>query len=88
MKLRIALFAALACAAPAFAQEVDATRVVRPYWWDQPVVEGLGRALVEVEPNRANFNVGFVETDGNSSKAMENAVSCITCTKLRMPTKP
>jgi uncharacterized protein YggE len=62
-------------AMPAYAQEVDATRVVRPYWWDQPVVEGLGRSMVEVEPNRANFTVAFVDTDESSSKAMEISVA-------------
>lgn len=75
MRYIIAALAASACAAPAFAQQVDPDRMVRPYWWDKPVVEALGRALVEVEPNRANFSIAFVETDGNSSKAMELAVA-------------
>ncbi len=72
---RLVVLAIIAFAEPAFAQEVDSTRVVRPYWWDQPVVEGLGRAMVEVEPNRANFSVGFVETDSSSNKSMEIAVA-------------
>lgn len=75
MRYIIAALAASACAAPAFGQQVDPDRMVRPYWWDKPVVEGLGRALVEVEPNRANFSIAFVEADGNSSKAMELAVA-------------
>ncbi|HEY7799240.1 MAG TPA: SIMPL domain-containing protein, partial [Hyphomonadaceae bacterium] len=76
MKRVLICLAIAGCAiAPAWAQEVDSTRVVRPYWWDQPVVEGLGRAMVEVEPNRANFTVAFVDTDGSSSKAMEISVA-------------
>jgi uncharacterized protein YggE len=69
----LALLAALA--SPAFAQQVDPDRMVRPYWWDKPVVEALGRALVEVQPNRASFGVEFVETSGDSGKAMEAAVA-------------
>lgn len=56
----------------ALAQE--AAPYVRPYWWDKPVVEGLGRALIEVAPNRARFDVAFVETDAKSEDAMKKAV--------------
>lgn len=66
--------AAAAIAAPAaFAQDGDT--FVRPYWWDKPVVEGLGRSLVEVAPNRARFDLAFVETDGKSEEAMRKAVA-------------
>ena len=64
---------AVAVLAPvALAQE--AAPYVRPYWWDKPVVEGLGRALIEVAPNRARFDVAFVETDAKSEDAMKKAV--------------
>lgn len=66
-----------ACAATlapaAFAQQADT--YVRPYWWDKPVVEGMGRAMVEVAPNRARFDLAFVETDGKSDEAMKKAVA-------------
>lgn len=66
-----ALSAAL-LAPMAMAQE--AGQYVRPYWWDKPVVEGLGRAMIEVAPNRARFDLAFVETDGKSDEAMKKAV--------------
>lgn len=72
---RILCLAVAAIAAPALAQQVDPDRMVRPYWWDKPVVEALGRSEIEVLPNRAEFEVSFVETDGNSSKAMELVVA-------------
>src|SRR5690606_40174178 len=59
--------------APAFAQEP--TAYVRPYWWDKPVVEGLGRAMMDVQPNRARFDLGFVETDAQSDAATKKAVA-------------
>ncbi len=71
------LFLTAACAAAmapaALAQQADT--YVRPYWWDKPVVEGMGRALVEVSPNRARFDLAFVETDGKSDEAMKKAVA-------------
>lgn len=75
MKPLFALALSLAAAAPAFAQAVDPDRIVRPYWWDKPVIESLGRSMMEVQPNRATFTVAFVETDANSGKAMESAVA-------------
>jgi uncharacterized protein YggE len=57
----------------AFAQ--DATTFVRPYWWDKPVVEGMGRAMMDVAPNRARFELGFVETDAQSDAATKKAVA-------------
>jgi uncharacterized protein YggE len=73
--LKLSAFALLAgSAAPAFAQQVDPDRLVRPYWFDKPVVEGMGRAIMEVMPNRASFTVAFVETDGQSAEATRKAV--------------
>lgn len=63
----------LASAAPASAQEPNA--YVRPYWWDKPVVEGLGRAMMDVAANRARFDLGFVETDAQSDAATKKAVA-------------
>ncbi len=74
MKTLTAISLAALCAAPAFAQEVDPDSIVRPYWWDQPVVEALGRARLEVQPNRASFGASFVETDRNANEAMASAV--------------
>ncbi len=75
--MRVVKFAGLAMmvavAAPAFAQQKD--DFVRPYWWDKPVVEGLGRSMIEVEPNRAHFDVSFVETDNDSGEATKKAVA-------------
>lgn len=58
---------------PALAQE--AQTFVRPYWWDKPVVEGLGRAMMDVAPNRAQFDLAYVETDEKSDAAMKKAVA-------------
>ena len=64
---------AVALLAPA-ALAQEAGQYVRPYWWDKPVVEGLGRALIEVAPNRARFDLAFVETADKSDEAMKKAV--------------
>lgn len=63
----------LAAGLPAHAQSAEG--FVRPYWWDKPVVEGLGRAMLEVAPNRARFEVSFVETDPQSAAATKKAVA-------------
>lgn len=70
--LAIAATAVAVLAPAAMAQE--AGQYVRPYWWDKPVVEGLGRALIEVAPNRARFDLAFVETADKSDEAMKKAV--------------
>jgi uncharacterized protein YggE len=71
-KVLAAVGAAMVIAPAATAQE--AGQYVRPYWWDKPVVEGLGRAIIEVAPNRARFDLAFVETDSKSDEAMKKAV--------------
>jgi uncharacterized protein YggE len=73
-KLILAAATAAAIVSPA-ALAQDGDNFVRPYWWDKPVVEGLGRSLVEVAPNRARFDLAFVETDGKSEEAMKKAVA-------------
>ena len=46
----------------------------QPYWTETPVIEVLGRAQVELPPNRASFSVSFVETDRDAKRAMQNTV--------------
>lgn len=72
---RIAIGLVALAAMPAYAQQVDATRVVRPYWWDQPVLEALGRAEVEVQPNRAYFSVSFVRNDADAPRATDEPIA-------------
>ena len=63
---------AIALVAPAVAQE----RVFEePYWTRRPVIEALGRAELELPPNRASFSVSFIETDRDADDAMQGAVS-------------
>lgn len=45
-----------------------------PYWTKAPVIEVLGRANLEVPPNRASFSISFVETDRDANDAMKLAV--------------
>jgi uncharacterized protein YggE len=72
-KMLIVAAGAVALLAPV-ASAQEAGQYVRPYWWDKPVVEGLGRAIIEVAPNRARFDLAFVETDVKSDEAMKKAV--------------
>jgi uncharacterized protein YggE len=76
MNYRLLVSAAFTAAilAPVAAAQ-DSNAFVRPYWWDKPVVEGLGRAMLDVSPNRARFDLAFVETDGQSDAAMKKAVA-------------
>lgn len=46
----------------------------QPYWTKSPVIEVLGRAELEVPPNRASFSVEFRETSTSSDGAMQAAV--------------
>jgi uncharacterized protein YggE len=61
---------ALAQGAPDFQDEAFTT----PYWTRVPVIEVLGRANMQVAPNRASFSVTYLETDKDSKKAMQLAV--------------
>ncbi len=61
---------ALAQGAPDFQDQAFTT----PYWTRVPVIEVLGRADMQVMPNRASFNVTYLETDKDSKKAMQLAV--------------
>ncbi|WP_213270776.1 SIMPL domain-containing protein [Hyphomonas sp.] len=61
---------ASAQSAPDFQNEAFTT----PYWTRSPVIEVLGRANMEVAPNRASFSVTYLETDKDSKKAMQLAV--------------
>ncbi len=45
-----------------------------PYWTQKPVIEAMGRAHLEVPPNRASFSVEFRETSTRSEEAMQLAV--------------
>ena len=65
-----ALLPALAQGAPDFQNQAFTT----PYWTRVPVIEVLGRAEMQVAPNRANFSVTYLETDKDSKKAMQLAV--------------
>lgn len=70
----VTLTVAAAILAPVAAAQ-DSPAYVRPYWWDKPVVEGLGRAMIDVAPNRARFDLAFVETGSQSDEAMKKAVA-------------
>lgn len=77
----IATSLAAACAAtslmPAFAQgapDYQEEAFTTPYWTRSPVIEVLGRANLEVAPNRAAFSITYLETDKDSKKAMTKAV--------------
>ncbi|MBK8197347.1 MAG: SIMPL domain-containing protein [Acidobacteria bacterium] len=65
-----AFLPALAQGAPDFQNEAFTT----PYWTRVPVIEVIGRADMQVAPNRANFSVTYLETDKDSKKAMQLAV--------------
>lgn len=64
---------ALAClAGPAGAQQGQ-QRFERPYWLDRGVIEEIGRARVETNPDRASFSVTFSETAHEAGDATANA---------------
>jgi uncharacterized protein YggE len=65
-----AFLPAFAQAAPDFQDQAFTT----PYWTRVPVIEVLGRADMQVAPNRATFSVTYLETDKDSKKAMQLAV--------------
>lgn len=47
---------------------------VTPYWTRVPVIESIGRANMQVAPNRAAFSVTYLETDKDAEDAMKLAV--------------
>ncbi|KCZ45278.1 MULTISPECIES: SIMPL domain-containing protein [unclassified Hyphomonas] len=47
---------------------------VTPYWTRMPVIESIGRANMQVAPNRASFSVTYLETDKDAEDAMKLAV--------------
>ncbi|MGA1344087.1 MAG: SIMPL domain-containing protein [Hyphomonas sp.] len=65
-----AFLPSLAQGSPDFQDQAFTT----PYWTRVPVIEVLGRADMQVAPNRANFSVTYLETDKDSKKAMQLAV--------------
>jgi uncharacterized protein len=65
-----AILPALAQGAPDFPDQMFTT----PYWTRVPVIEAIGRADMQVAPNRASFSVTYLETDKDSKKAMQLAV--------------
>ena len=74
MKRIFVLGLVIASAITPAAAEEDQPEFSKPYWTEQPVIEALGRARVEVPPNRAEFNISFVETNKDAHKAMTESV--------------
>ena len=83
MKTALSLAVALLIAAPAaLAQSSSPTGgrdyqedvYVTPYWTRMPVIEAIGRAKMQVAPNRASFSVTYLETDKDADDAMKLAV--------------
>ncbi len=77
--MKTALFSglvALALSGPVSAQTASVpVRVFeQPYWTKAPVIEVLGRAKLEVEPNRASFSVTYQETGKTADEATHQAV--------------
>ncbi|MCB9962994.1 MAG: SIMPL domain-containing protein [Hyphomonas sp.] len=83
MKSALTLAALLLSAVPAaLAQSASPTGgrdyqedvYVTPYWTRMPVIESIGRANMQVAPNRASFSVTYLETDKDAEDAMKLAV--------------
>lgn len=83
MKTVVSLAVLLIAAAPAaFAQSASPTGgrdyqedvYVTPYWTRMPVIEAIGRANMQVAPNRGSFSVTYLETDKDANDAMKLAV--------------
>ncbi|WP_083910923.1 SIMPL domain-containing protein [Henriciella marina] len=73
MRSVVPAIAALVCAGSALGQE--ATSFSQPYWIDKPVIEAIGRAELQVDPNRSNFSVGFKNTARTSAEATRLATA-------------
>ena len=65
---------ALAACLPSMAQEGAGT-FEQPYWINKPVIEALGRAEMQVKPNKASFSIAFRETGEESSAVTQAAVN-------------
>ena len=83
MKSALSIAVLLLAAAPvALAQSASPTGgrdfqedvYVTPYWTRMPVIEAIGRANMQVAPNRASFSVTYLETDKDAEDAMKLAV--------------
>jgi uncharacterized protein YggE len=75
MSIRVLLLAGAAAATlggSAFAQE-EQSGFDRPYWLDRSVIEAIGRAELEVTPDRATFQVAYEETARDAGDASAQA---------------
>lgn len=61
-------------ATPAAGADYQEDMFITPYWTRLPVIEAMGRSNMEVAPNRANFDVSYLETDKDATDAMKLAV--------------
>ncbi|MCH2458659.1 MAG: SIMPL domain-containing protein [Henriciella sp.] len=73
MRQTLPALAVFALVAPAFGQE--AATFSKPYWIESPVIEAIGRAELQVDPNRSNFSVGFKNTARTSGEATRLATA-------------
>ena len=67
MQKLIPAVAIIAIAAPATAQ--DGASFSKPYWIDRPVIEAIGRADLQVKPNRSSFTVAYKNTAKTAAEA-------------------
>lgn len=75
MKLKFLFVSVLFGASAAMAQMSETPLAFEtPYWTEKPVIEVLGRANLELPPNRGEFSVQFIETDRDAKSAMQTAV--------------
>lgn len=72
--LIIAPVAAAQSASPTGGHDYQEDVYVTPYWTRMPVIESIGRANMQVAPNRASFSVTYLETDKDAEDAMKLAV--------------
>jgi uncharacterized protein len=77
--LSLAILAGAPCAfaqtaAPQSPRDYQEDFYVTPYWTRTPMIEAIGRAELEVAPNRAAFTVTYLETEKDSKDAMTRAV--------------
>ena len=61
-------------ASPTGGRDYQEDVYVTPYWTRMPVIESIGRANMQVMPNRGSFSVTYLETDKNADEAMQLAV--------------